>query len=67
MDSPTYVDLLVDSFVDAGITHAFAVTGGAIAPFTNSLVLDGRIIIEYFLTEQEGPVLGSPKMNELDD
>ncbi len=52
MDSPTYVDLLVDSFVDAGITHAFAVTGGAIAPFTNSLVLDGRIIIEYFLTEQ---------------
>ena len=52
MDSPTYVDLLVDGFVDAGITHAFAVTGGAIAPFTNSLVLDGRITIEYFLTEQ---------------
>lgn len=47
-----FSDSLVASFVDHGVTDAFLVTGGAIAPFTGSLIRNGQIQMHYMLTEQ---------------
>ena len=48
--------MVAKEFADKGITDAFVVTGGAIAPFTNSLVKQGRIRLHYMLTEQSAGI-----------
>lgn len=52
----TYSHLLAKAFADIGITDAFVVTGGAIAPFTSALAEQGRISMHFMLTEQSAGV-----------
>jgi acetolactate synthase-1/2/3 large subunit len=55
-EASNFSDELVSSFIDIGITDAFVVTGGAIAPFTNALAQQGKIRTHYMLTEQSAAV-----------
>ena len=52
----TYSQLLARAFADAGITDAFVVTGGAIAPFTSALAEQGRVSMHFMLNEQSAGV-----------
>jgi acetolactate synthase-1/2/3 large subunit len=51
-----YVDELVTKFFELGLRDAFAVTGGAIAPFTSAIVRHGGINLHYFLNEQSAGI-----------
>jgi acetolactate synthase-1/2/3 large subunit len=54
--SSQYVDELVTKFFDLGLRDAFAVTGGAIAPFTSAIIRHGGINLHYFLNEQSAGI-----------
>jgi len=54
--SETFADDLANEFANLGITDAFLVTGGAIAPFTSALASHGRIKLHYMLTEQSAGI-----------
>jgi acetolactate synthase-1/2/3 large subunit len=56
VEASNFSDELVSSFIDMGITDAFVVTGGAVAPFTNALAQQGKIKLHYMLTEQSAAV-----------
>jgi len=47
---------LAHEFAEAGITDAFLVTGGAIAPFTAAIAEQGRIRMHFMLTEQSAGI-----------
>jgi acetolactate synthase-1/2/3 large subunit len=47
---------LAHEFAEAGITDAFLVTGGAIAPLTTAIAEQGRIKMHYMLTEQSAGI-----------
>lgn len=52
----TFSEELAFEFAEAGIKDAFLVTGGAIAPFTSALALQGRVRMHYMLTEQSAGI-----------
>ena len=52
----TYSQALARVFADAGITDAFVVTGGAIAPFTSALAEQGKVKMHFMLNEQAAGV-----------
>jgi len=52
----TYSQVIAKAFADAGITDAFVVTGGAIAPFTSALAEQGRVKMHFMLNEQAAGV-----------
>lgn len=47
---------LAHEFAEAGVTDAFLVTGGAIAPFTSAIAEQGRIRMHFMLTEQSAGI-----------
>ena len=47
---------LAHEFAEAGITDAFLVTGGAIAPLTTAIAEQGRIRMHFMLTEQSAGI-----------
>lgn len=52
----TYSQVIAKAFADAGITDAFVVTGGAIAPFTSAIAEQGRVKMHFMLNEQAAGV-----------
>jgi len=52
----TYSDHVAWELAEYGVEDAFVVTGGAIGPFTNSIVRQGRIKMHYLLTEQSAGI-----------
>jgi len=55
-DIQTFSQDLAHQFAEAGLSDAFLVTGGAIAPFTTALAEQGRIRMHYMLTEQSAGI-----------
>lgn len=56
VDVQTFSQDLAHQFAEAGVSDAFLVTGGAIAPFTTALAEQGRIRMHYMLTEQSAGI-----------
>jgi len=56
VDIQTFSEDLAYEFAEAGISDAFLVTGGAIAPFTSALAEQGRIRMHFMLTEQSAGI-----------
>ena len=52
----SFAEALALEFAQAGVEDAFLVTGGAIAPFTSALASQGRIRLNYMLTEQSAGI-----------
>jgi acetolactate synthase-1/2/3 large subunit len=52
----SFAEDLANEFANSGITDAFLVTGGAIAPFTSAIASQGRIKLHYMLTEQSAGI-----------
>lgn len=52
----SFSEELAFEFAESGIQDAFLVTGGAIAPFTSALAAQGRVRMNYMLTEQSAGI-----------
>ncbi len=56
MPFKSFSEELAFEFAEAGLSDAFLVTGGAIAPFTAALAVQGRVRMHYMLTEQSAGI-----------